>query len=144
MIICGMLILFRAFGPWGKRVVNFILLLSIYVSVIAYLVLQGDILPSIMMFITSNSLGAWWSSRAFLMGILSAVLIPISSAQSLKTLRFTSLISLISIYFLAVVIVVKCVQANVCFRSFDFFSECFSYTPLMSKLYRIFILMDPF
>jgi amino acid permease len=100
------------------------LFLAIYVSVIAYLVLQGDILPSIMMFITSSGMNVWWTDRAVLMGMLSSLLVPISSAQSLRSLRFTSFASLISIYFLAGIIMVKCVEANVsCFMKIPFFNR---------------------
>ncbi len=89
------------------------LFLTIYISIVAYLVLQGDILPNIVMFLSSRTSSVWWTKREFLMCILAVLLVPISSARSLKALRITSLISLVSMYFLAGIIVAKCVEGNV-------------------------------
>jgi amino acid permease len=88
------------------------LFLTIYVAIVAYLVLQGDLLPSIVSFagVGANSFG---TNRTLLMSLVALLLVPVGAAPQLKSLRFTSLVSLISIYFLAGIIVYKCIHANV-------------------------------
>lgn len=112
---------------------------SIYCAVIAYLVLQGDLLPNIVSFIASTNSTAIWASRSFLMGICALLLVPVASAPALKSLRATSLVSLVSIYFLACIIVYKCIRANVitqihCLKSLRQFYDSRSLNPYLTHL----------
>lgn len=102
-----------SFGNIGERLVTFLIVITIYSAAVAYIVLQGDVLPPLIQFITNSKPSMIWNQRWFLMSAYAAIIIPISSASRMGALKISSLISLFSIYFLVIVVIIRCVTTNV-------------------------------
>jgi sodium-coupled neutral amino acid transporter 7/8 len=94
------------------------MLSCIYVACIAYLVLQGDILPDLLHAFGPIKEG-FFSSRTFLLSALSLFVIPLASVEKITALKASSLISMISVHFLAITVLIRCIEGQIAHTDFS-------------------------
>jgi len=96
-----------AYGKWGKRGVEFMLVLLCWGSMVAYLVVAINLLPRVVDVIFDTD-GAWYWSPKFLLGFLVVlVMLPLSMQKHMQSLRYSSIVSLMSITYLVGLVVIK-------------------------------------
>lgn len=97
-----------AFGNKGKILTQVVFIVSLFLYSVAYWILIADQITPIMVLLVGPH--SFWSKKIIILTIPMLVIFPITLLKSLNSLRFTSILSVACVVFLAGVIIFKSVK----------------------------------
>lgn len=97
-----------AFGNKGKILTQVVFIVSLFLCSVAYWILIADQITPIMVLLVGPH--SFWSKKIIILTIPMLVIFPITLLKSLNSLRFTSVLSVACVVFLAGVIIFKSVK----------------------------------
>ncbi|XP_068670207.1 uncharacterized protein [Montipora foliosa] len=100
-----------AFGNKGKILTQVVFIVSLFLCSVAYWILIADQITPIMILLSGHH--SFWSKKIVILTIPMLVIFPITLLKSLNALRFTSVLSVVCVVFLAGVVIFKSVESDI-------------------------------
>lgn len=102
-----------AFGGKVAQSVSAVLIVYLFGSCVAYLIIIGDSYTKVMSAVAASSDAAWWASRRFAIAVIAAVVVtPLSLLREMSRLAPASAIALFALAYTALAIVTKGIEKS--------------------------------
>ncbi|CAH3165602.1 unnamed protein product [Porites lobata] len=100
-----------AFGNKGKILTQVVFIVTLFLCSVAYWILITDQIEPIIVLLVGHH--SFWSKKIVILTIPMLIIFPITLLKSLNALRFTSVLSVLCVVFLACVVIFKSIKSDI-------------------------------